>query len=393
MLACVGVGLPAYSPADAPASESAGAQSDAIATPSDAIATPSGKDEAALRARLDNAWSAFEAGDLEAARDRVDGVASGAFSAIPELADECAALGAMIALRMGDAQTAFNALADRPESSRVTRRFRELEAEALATLGRTDAATALLEALVGERASAGAALRLATLRFEIGEHRAALRALEIALEIAPGDYYAEVLRARCRLELGETAAAIRELRALLARADTPEAHYLLGRALEQEQDLAGARRELVRVLDAEPDYLEAVFALARVARASGEIDDARRLFERYRVLQRADWERLRRGTALEQECARRPRDVTIWLEAARFRLETGDPDAAIAAAWHALALDPRADPARLVLARALRAQGRFAEAALHLQKLLRADPTHADADRELRELIERHAKG
>jgi tetratricopeptide (TPR) repeat protein len=342
---------------------------------------------------LARAREALAAEDPEEAEQSLASVLEDKASAGEEARIEASLLLASARLQLADPEGALAALDSAAPLSSARAEVRELRAEALLAAGKTVEAEEILLELSKKGTSAAAEHRLGTILFERGEHRAALARFEKAMLLDSNDYYSAVYAARARLELADAEAARRGLLELAARADTPEVHYLLGKAAALARRWDEAVTEYRRALTAEPDYLECTFALAGALRAQGKEEEARAAFARFRVLQAADWRRLRRGKEIEQACALRPGEARLWSEGARFQLDTGDVEAARTFAWRALRVDPGFHQARLILARALRRSGRYAAAAVQLRRILRAAPEHAEAEAELRDLVAKHAQG
>ncbi len=112
-------------------------------------------------------------------------------------------------------------------------------------------------------------------------------------------------------------------------------------------------------LDEDHASLDDLFEAASIAEASGEIDEAARLYDL---------------------CARADRkDPIAPYNLANIRLGEGRNDEAALAYQTALARDPRFVEARYNLAKALEASGKTEAASAELDRVLAADPTHPDA--------------
>ena len=345
-----------------------------------------------LESVLESASRALAVDDLELVESRSSSLLTTAPTDDVPLRTSLCVLLAEARVGMGDATAALEALSGCPRTSLESTRVLEVRASVLATLGRAREAEPILERLVTRRESSGAAHQLGTLRYERGDHRGALKAFKLAIELDAEDYYSRVYAARTCIELGELDDARAHLLTQAKRAGSPELEYLLGRVEERAGRLAEAIAHFRRALQGQPDYLECEFALGGALRARGETAEARRSLSRFRELHHADWRRLQRAGELAQACAREPRNPEAWLKSARFHLSTADGEAARAAAWKALRLEPAGHEARLVLARALRANGRYSAALGHLRKILRAKPGEIEAERELRDLVRKHAR-
>jgi tetratricopeptide (TPR) repeat protein len=349
-------------------------------------------DDQSLASIVESASLALRADDLEFVESQALSLLAATPSSDVRLRTTLRVFLAEARVGMGDASAALAALSECPKSSLDSVSVLEIRASALAILGRPQEAEKILERLVSRRESARAAHQLGTIRFERGDYRGALTVLELAVELEPEDYYSRVYAARARIELGELDRAREELVAEATRADSPELQYLLGRVEVKAKRLDEAVAHFRRALESQPDYLECVFALGGALRAGSKTDEARLAFTRFRKLHRTDWNRLQRASELAQACARAPKSSDAWLSAAQFHLSTKDGEAARTAAWNALRLDPKKHAARLVLARALRANGRYSAALVHLRKILLDQPRNLEAERELRDLVEKHAR-
>jgi len=301
---------------------------------------------------------------------------------------------ASLRLAMFDAEGARRAHGRCPRRTRELAPARSIEADILIALGKPREAETIIAKLAREGFDPEEnSLRLGRLRFERGDHRGALEAIETRLGRTPGDYYGIVYAARSHLELGASSEAVKILTPLVKTSPTPEVLYLVGRAHAASGDLEDAIAAFRRALGMQPDYPECVFALAHALRADGAADEARSRFREFRRLHRADWTRLKKASELTQACERADQsDATPWARLAKFHLDSDDLEGATSAAWNSLRRDRRNTQARLALARALRRSGSFSAAAHHLQKILRKDPTHAEAERELRDLVKKHAQ-
>ncbi|HLU47788.1 MAG TPA: tetratricopeptide repeat protein, partial [Planctomycetota bacterium] len=263
--------------------------------------------------------------------------------------------------------------------------------EAEIARGRSAQALELLRAIVATRPSADALHRLGVIELERGANEDALKLFERVLELRPDDYYAAIYATRALLHLDRAAEAER----LLARWDDgslPETLYLRGRARALRDDHGRAAQDLRRALERDPRYLEASYALSMSLRKLGREDDAREELRRFARLRDEEADTRRRAHALEQEAVRAREDARPALELARLYLDRQEPERAVPWAWRALHRSAGNADARLIVARAESALGRYANAASQYRRILRADPSHTEARRGLEELIRARAR-
>jgi predicted Zn-dependent protease len=173
--------------------------------------------------------------------------------------------------------------------------------------------------------------------------------LELLLEAAPEAPDAEYLRARIELARGDARAASGRLLRLLPRLDRAATQFWLGQALEAQGDYSGAQRRygLARTRDA--SWIPPQRALIRLAQRRG------------------DW---RAAVVQAARLARREPGSFEWRAAladALINLGEGEPAAELSREL-VRAFPDRAEPP-LLLARALREQGRNAEALRTLEEL------------------------
>jgi tetratricopeptide (TPR) repeat protein len=140
-------------------------------------------------------------------------------------------------------------------------------------------------------------------------------------------------------------------------------------ALQWPDGLTTLEGQGVLPFDEDHATLDDLFEAAALAEASGDLDEAARLYV---------------------HCARADRsDAIAPYNHGNIRLAQGANDQAVMAYQQALARDPDFAEARYNLAQALEAAGKPAAAATELNRLLAADPTHSDAVFNLAQLTMR----
>jgi len=159
-------------------------------------------------------------------------------------------------------------LDESPADVQLLARVAQLEVD----LGQIDAAKGHIEralALAPDYAPA-LAVRIETVR-RSGDVAAALALANGAIAVAPQASALYLLRGACRLSLGDADGAVADLRETLRRdARTPDAPYLLGRALIAQGSAAEAERLLVAQLADDPSSTR---LLAAVGAARAELGD------------------------------------------------------------------------------------------------------------------------
>lgn len=265
-------------------------------------------------------------------------------------------------------------------------------AEVLASRGKTSEAEKVLAALPGKEDFPGATFRLSVLAFERGDYKKAEALLAALAETGSLDYYGEIYRARSLLALDRATEASAALASLGKNHATPEVCYLAGRSLLLLRKPGLAAEQFRLALAANSDYLEAAFSLARSLGQEGDKAGAAAAMKKFKALQQVEKTRTRKANLLSQRCRREPGDTAAWLDAGEFYLSTGDADQAVSHSWQALVIDPGSVRGRLLLARALRNAGAYAQSALHYRKAITQSPGNQPAVSELRELIRKHAR-
>ena len=295
-------------------------------------------------------------------------------------------------LSMGLFARAGEALELLAPSARESSRCRYVLAEVLASRGETAEAEKVLASLSGKEDFPGSTFRLSVLLFERGDYKKAEEHLAVLAETGRLDYYGEIYRARSLLATGRASEASKALASLGKKHDTPEVRYLAGRASLLLRRPGAAAEQFRLALAANSDYLEAAFSLARSLSQEGDKAGAAAAMRRFKDLQQAEKTRTRKANLLSQRCRREPGAAAAWLDAGEFYLSIGDADQAVSHSWQALVMNRGSVRGRLLLARALRKAGAYAQSALHYRKVITQSPGNQPAVSELRELIRKHAR-
>ena len=295
-------------------------------------------------------------------------------------------------LSMGLFTRAGEALELLAPRARESSRCSYVLAEVLASRGETAEAEKVLASLPGKEDFPGATFRLSVLAFERGDYKKAEECLAALAETGSLDYYGEIYRARSLLALDRASEASVVLAALGKNHATPEVRYLAGRSFLLLRKPRLAAEQFRLALAANSDYLEAAFSLARSLSQEGDKAGAAAAMKKFKDLQQVEKTRTRKANLLSQRCRREPGDAAAWLDAGEFYLFTGDTDQAVSHSWQALVMDPGSVRGRLLLARALRNAGAYAQSALHYRKAITQSPGNQPAVSELRELIRKHAR-
>ncbi len=295
-------------------------------------------------------------------------------------------------LSMGLFTRAGEALELLAPRARESSRCSYVLAEVLASRGETAEAEKVLAALPGKEDFPGATFRLSVLAFERGDYKKAEELLAALAETGSLDYYGEIYRARSLLALGRATEASAALASLGKNHATPEVCYLAGRSFLLLRKPRLAAEQFRLALAANSDYLEAAFSLARSLSQEGDKGGSAAAMKKFKALQQVEKARTRKANLLSQRCRREPGDAAAWLDAGEFYLSTGDTDQAVSHSWQALVMDPGSVRGRLLLARALRNAGAYAQSALHYRKAITQSPGNQPAVSELRELIRKHAR-
>lgn len=129
----------------------------------------------------------------------------------------------------------------------------------LEALGRpSDAQAAYFRALESNSALAPAALRIATLQLDQGRFDQALVRLDQAVELAPDDPEAHLLRGRAHLALHHPDAAVTDLQFASEKLpDRPDVFYALALALDASQKSSAALKAAERATTLAPEWAEA----------------------------------------------------------------------------------------------------------------------------------------
>ena len=295
-------------------------------------------------------------------------------------------------LSMGLFTRAGEALELLAPRARASSRCSYVLAEVLASRGETAEAEKILASLPGKEDFPGASFRLSVLAFERGDYRKAEGLLAALAEAGSLDYYGEIYRARSLLALDRASEAAAILTSMGKGHATPEVRYLAGRAFLLLRKPLLAAEQFRLALAANSDYLEAAFSLARSLGEGGDKAGAAVAMKKFKDLQQVERARTREANLLSQRCRRDPGDAAAWLDAGEFYLSTGDHNQAVSHSWQALVMDSGSVRGRLLLARALRKAGAYAQSALHYRKVITQSPDNQPAVSELRELVRKHAR-
>jgi tetratricopeptide (TPR) repeat protein len=219
---------------------------------------------------------------------------------------------------------------------------------------RAGAAAALSDATRAHPGEPMLQMHLAEKQIDAGNFDAARRSADAFRAQRSGDPHVEYLQARIALADGRFDLAGDRLRALVSRLDTAYTQFWLGRALEEGGDLAGAERRFGLAVQRDPHDPALPAALLRVAQRRG------------------DWRAV--AAAARTLVARAPRESHGYrmLAIALLRLDEGK--AAEVAARGLQELEPDTSEPVLLIARALRVQGRAADAQTELSAALKVFP-------------------
>ncbi len=251
---------------------------------------------------------------------------------------------------------------DNAEAARLIRRAIEVNPRkalyhfnlglVLAAAGDADgAAGAYREALAHDPGFADAHNNLGLLLEARGEQQAAAQCFESAVAAAPQHLEAQVNLARQLLLDGKPSQALDGFeRALVLDAALAEAHLGRGRCLDALNKPAEAEAAYRQAVALRPDYAEALNKLGAVLVKRSRITEAAEIFRQGR--------------------ARHPSEPKFSANLAKVLEALNDLEGAEAAAKQALALDPGALTAQLVLARLDFRHERFGDARARLEAML-----------------------
>jgi tetratricopeptide (TPR) repeat protein len=296
-------------------------------------------------------------------------------------------------LEVGEATRAIEALEPLIRRAPTDTQLAVELSEAYGAAGELRRAESLLESIASSSRSPGLLYRLGVLLHDRGLHERAERLFGEVLAAEPSQYYAAIYRARSLLALSRGEAALNLVESRLRGDATAELWYLHGRALRILARSDEAISSFRNAIGLDPEYSEALYALGIALRATGRDDDASDALAKFETRRRRDAERLVRGQVLEARASRAPQDADLHLEAARDHEAAKEPEAAERYAWRVLRLRPDTIDARVVLARALRAQGRYQAAATQYRRIIMARPSDATIEAEFADLIRGHGRG
>jgi tetratricopeptide (TPR) repeat protein len=264
---------------------------------------------------------------------------------------------ARVLLADGDVVEALNLARQSVALDGVSREARMTLAEALATTGRlVEAFDQYSDAWRGNTRDPVAAKALAKVALALGRHGIAVDLANQSLRLKPGDPEAAVILARGTLRLGKTEAAEKALAPFMAtKATSAEILALEGeiQAAKGRSDLA--RAAFIKALQLKPDLVEALDGLVTAEIKTGDVRGAK--------------------VQVEQALSKRPKDPSLLLLVAKVALAEKNMARAESALRQILDLDAASEPAVVLYATVLKAQGRHKEAQTFLEKAIAGQPT------------------
>lgn len=304
-----------------------------------------------------------------------------------------------------------------------------LQAELKAKAGDIDKATELVNRALKLDKTDIRAMRLkGMISFEQGKIDEAIEQLELMLKLHPNDLQANYQIALAFLSKDKSSAAKKHLGLVTKSMPSHlEANALLSDILVKENDFAGAIITLERFLETKPDSTEGLLLLANVYNQKGDskaalkiygalekkapkdstlnylsgishmkerdAKNARNSFESVlennpthlkslQYLTAIDLEEDNSANALqriEQTIAAAPQNAALHTVRGQILQKVGRAEDAVAAFEKAIELDSKDTPARMLLARLLRLQGKDREAVDQLNSILAIAPNHLGA--------------
>ena len=253
-------------------------------------------------------------------------------------------------------------------------------------------------ALLIEPASIGARIGLASVCIDTGRYDEAAAILAEVRQRDPDNLVACLKGALLDVRLGKSAEAEAGARKIIARQPAnPEAHYVLGLALEQKGAHVEAAGEMHRVHDLAPSHLGALSHLVTIATRlgrKGEAEGWRRTqqeaLSRAHIEERVRDHRIKGVAAFNSEDYRTalvefqtiaredPGDPQVHLHLGSTYIALDDLDGARRELELCLSLDPRNDLALAELGRAYAKANRMDEAIETLRKAIAANPQLAE---------------
>jgi len=301
--------------------------------------------------------------------------------------------------RQGDLKGAEPYLTQALKSSPRDRRILEMLGSIYARTDRPkQAEDSFRAALSVEPASIGARIGLAAVLVDTGRYEAAQAMLADVLRGDPGNTTARLKGALLDVRLGHAAEAEAGAREVIARQpDSPEAHYVLGLALEQRGAFAEAAGEMKRVHDVAPGHAGALSHLVTLTTRLGRGAEAARwraaqqeALGRLHVENRVRDHRLKGVEAFNRDdylvalqeflaIAREdPGDPQVYLHLGSTYMALGQLEESRRALERCLALAPRNERALAELGRLHALANRLDEAIDSLNKAIAVNPEFAE---------------
>jgi tetratricopeptide (TPR) repeat protein len=322
----------------------------------------------ALTRLVDVLLSEEGAGDLEEAKERIEGYATDSSSTaegLQAVAAKCAEHN-----QYDLARTVYEEVLRRDEKNPGAL---SSVAECLVALGKlTEAVEKLSQASQWYQAEAELLVRLGEVFLRKGDYEQAEDAFRRSLEIESENIGAVDGRARVMVSTGRYGEARRTLeKALESHSDSPVLRVSLGRLLNYIGEYELARQEFDRALTAETGYPGAVLGLGMVYHDTGKLDSARAQFLRLYDF----WDR----HASDLGSVRIQDVVAVAIACAL----TDNPQDAIHVLETALKKDPTNPEALLWEGRLFSQRHQPSDAARELQRLLNINPNYPEAHVEL----------
>jgi tetratricopeptide (TPR) repeat protein len=196
----------------------------------------------------------------------------------------------------------------------------------------------------------------------------------------------DVVEGRSALEKGDLEQAVAKLRrAVQVWPDAPEAHRVLGEALEKKGDLAGASAAYHKALELAPADASAREGLERLAGIEAASDDSGRVAELEGYIRESRFAEVE--PLLAQYVKQRPRSSWGWYALGYSRFAQQKIGESIQALAKSLELDVRNAEAHKILGRALMIIGRFDAAQVEFEQGIKYKPDSAEMHYNLGKLF------